>query len=92
MPAHISNSSYDASSMTLVPVIVSFDTSGNMRPLYLGVYGESHKILSSYCTQNYDFRIFKCQIEDHGTARNIILTFHPRECFWTIPKLPERRD
>lgn len=92
MPAHISSSSYNPSTMTLVPVIVSFDVSGNMKPLYIGVHGKAYKVLSSFCIKKYDFRIFKCQIEDHGIMRHIVLTFHPREYFWTIPKIAENRD
>ena len=92
MPAHISSSSYDPSSMTLVSVIASFDTTGNIRPLYIGIHGESYKIHASFCKKDYDFRLFECQVEDHGTIRHIALTFHPREYFWTIPKIPEYRD
>lgn len=82
--------SYNESTMTLVPVIASFDASGNIRPLYIGVHGESYKVLTCSCKKVYDFPVYKCQVEDHGIARHVDLTYHPREHIWTIPKVPDR--
>lgn len=87
MREQLSDPSYFPDSMTVVPVIASFDKCGNMLPLYIGIHGESFKILSSHQTSQYSFQKFRCRVEDHGTIRQVDLTYHPGECFWTIPKL-----
>lgn len=88
----ISDLTYNESTMTIVPVIASFDSSGNMKPLYLGVHGESYQILSCYSIKefNFDFPTFRCRVNDHGIVRDIILKYHPSDQIWTIPKLPAR--
>lgn len=87
MRKQISDPSYFPDSMTIVPVIVSFDKCGNILPLYIGVHGESFKVLSSYQTTKLQFLIFHCRVQDHDIIRHVDLTYHPRESFWTIPKL-----
>ncbi|EET59300.1 hypothetical protein BRYFOR_08823 [Marvinbryantia formatexigens DSM 14469] len=95
MRTQLTDSSYFPESMTVVPVIVSFDKCGNMLPLYIGIHGESFKILSSYQSSSPRFQKYKqfqCRVEDHGIIRQVELTYHPGECFWTIPKLRWYRD
>ncbi|MDO5540587.1 MAG: hypothetical protein Q4F83_11045 [Eubacteriales bacterium] len=87
MRTHISDPSYLPDSMTVVPVIVSFDKCGNMLPLYIGVHGESFKVLSSVQKNDFQFQKFHCRVQDHNVIRHVDLTYHPRESFWTIPKL-----
>ncbi len=89
MSAIISYGSFNPTSMTIVPVIASFSDEGKIRPLYLGVGRESYKILSSYELDNDPFcpvRIYRCEFDDHGRRRQIEITYHSRESFWSIPK------
>jgi hypothetical protein len=79
------------STMIPVPVIASYDTEGNILPLYLGYKGESYKILSATFKPEYDIKTFQCKIDVYGRVRNVTLSYHPCENVWTIPRQPRNR-
>lgn len=73
-------------SATIVPVIASFDSEGHIKPLYVGINGESYKIES--CWASYNFRNivdFKCKVIDGDYLKPLALTYYREEGMWTIP-------
>lgn len=76
------------SQMLPLPVIASYDATGNILPLYIGYKGESYKILSAALKPTLVLIIFECKVEVHGRVRNVELTFHPSDCVWTVPRQP----
>ena len=87
MSATVFRTSYDFYNVTLVPVIASFDSEGHIMPLYVRINGESFKIRSAWLKPSFhSTSIFQCQIEDNGTIKPLILTYHHRENVWTISK------
>lgn len=86
MPAIISHNSYNSSTMIPVSVIVSYDTSGNSLPLYVGHKGESYKVLSASLKDTGSLDLFDCKIDICGRVRNVTLTYHRSLNMWTVPK------
>lgn len=84
MGATVSYNSYDISGEAIVPVIASFDASGNIIPLYVRINGESFRILSSTLVCSLGLISFNCQVENYGVAKPLTLTYHPRESVWTM--------
>lgn len=80
----VSRNSYDFSNLTLVPVISSFNSTGEIAPLYVRINGTSYKILSYYRIDNFGFPVFKCKINNFGTTRDITLTYHPSDFVWSL--------
>lgn len=85
MPAVVCSGSI-SSEMLPVPVIASYDATGNILPLYIGFKGESYRILSAALKYDMTLIIFDCKVDVHERVRNIELTFHPRNSIWTIPR------
>ena len=79
--------------VTFVPVIASFDTDGNLKPIYVRINGTPMKI-HSYCErQRFSNTIeFNCKVIDNTAdetfLRPVLLTYHQAERIWTIPKQP----
>lgn len=83
----VSYTSYDFNNATLVPVIASFDSEGHIMPLYVRINGESFKIRSAWQKPSFgSTSVFQCQIEDNGTIKPLLLTFHQRENVWAMSK------
>ena len=78
----------NSNTMITVPVIASYDASGNILPLYLGYNGESYKVLSAILKPCYRIKTFQCKLDVYGRVRNVELSFHPNENAWTIPRQP----
>lgn len=76
------------STMIPVPVIASYDASGNILPLYLGYNGESYKVVSAILKPGHRIKVFQCKLDVYGRVRNVTLSFHPNENVWTIPRQP----
>ena len=76
--------SYDTSNSKLVPVIASYDSLGNIAPLYVRVNGNAYKILAYYQTPALKLPTFNCKIEYYGYCKDIVLTYHPVEFVWTL--------
>lgn len=72
--------------MTPVSVIASFDAEGNILPLYLGYKGESYKVVSAIFHPEIKVKIFECKINVYGRTRDVMLSFHPDQNIWTIPR------
>lgn len=82
------NESYNPSTMSTVPVIASFDGSGNIKPLYVRVQGKALKVLSCWGQKEYLAIKYHCSLELDGYVKEIILIYHPSHLFWTIGKNP----
>lgn len=79
-----SYNSYDTSNSTLVPVIASYDSLGNIAPLYVRINGNAFKILAYYRTSEIHLPTFNCKIEHFGYCKDITLVYHPREYVWAL--------
>lgn len=76
------------SGQDVVPVLATYNTNGQIRPLYVRINGIVYKILTCqrWSTGEMPTDIFRCTIADHGTKRMIILTFYPQETIWTLKR------
>lgn len=75
--------------LTITSVIVSFDSEGHMKPLYVRIDGSPFKIHSSFvksCCS--DIIEFSCQIIDREYMKPLTLTYFPHDRIWAMPKDP----
>ena len=87
MPHTVSYNSFDLENVIFVPVIVTFDTSGHIRPLYVRLDGSSCKVESCWLKPGFARRYdFMCKIACHDTLVPIVLSYHVDEQVWTIPQ------
>ena len=87
MSVIISHSLKDLPNLQIVSVIVSFDTDGNMQPLYVRIGEESYKIL--YCRHKPTIPgncLFQCKIMDNDTLKDLELTYRESARMWSIPR------
>lgn len=76
----------DSSHLKIVSVIASFDTSGNITPLYVRIGEDSLKIYNSVCSSASTYRLlsFDCEVMDGDLVKPLRLTYHSEEQVWTI--------
>lgn len=82
-PENITDS-FDKSSMTVVPVIASFDTKGKIKPLYVRIQEKSLRIVSCWSRQEFLVIKYHCKVELDEYVNDIILIYHPEHSFWTV--------
>lgn len=71
----------------MVPVIASFDTDGNILPLYVRIHGEGLKIHSSRVHRVFSNIIeFHCKVIDYNYLKPLILSYYIAENIWVIPR------
>lgn len=72
----------------VVPVLATYNTDGQIRPLHVRINGIVFKILScqKWSTAIMPVDTFRCIIADHGIKREISLTFYPQETMWTLKR------
>jgi hypothetical protein len=88
----VSYTSFDYEPVTMLPVIASFSDDGHIRPLYVRIAGESYKVDSYWVRSQFTNQIdFNCKLIVHDCLKPLLITYHVRECLWTIPKLKENR-
>lgn len=76
--------SFDSSSMTVVPVIASFNTKGKIKPLYVRIGEQSLKIVSCWFQNEVLVLKFHCKVQLDEYVKDIILIYHPAHFFWTV--------
>ena len=80
-----SDSMRDNPNLIAVPVIVSFNTRGEVLPLYFKFKQETVKILSStQIDQSIGSLRYKCQYEFNGAARYVELYYNEHIRTWFI--------
>lgn len=67
-----------------VPVIATFSTLGDIKPLYVRINGVSLKVLQ--CTSHMDHinPTFDCVVDDNGIAKNVCLSFNKTTYHWIV--------
>ncbi|MCR5101219.1 MAG: hypothetical protein K6B41_07670 [Butyrivibrio sp.] len=86
MPGIVSYTSIDYISPHLVPVIASFDTAGEIRPLYVRIDNKSRKIHSYRIKNKFRNSIdFECQVEYEDRIVRVIVSYYKSEDVWGIP-------
>lgn len=68
-----------------ISVIASFNSSGQIKPIYVQMNGESYKIHS--CHYNHplpNISEFNCQIIDHDCLKPLKLVYYHAESVWAI--------
>ena len=84
MSGFISKDNFDCTNSIVVPVIASFSTDGNIKPLYVRIYGASYKIDSSWMSCNFINTIdFTCKVIDGDSLKPLLLTYHRKEGMWS---------
>lgn len=70
-----------------LPVICSFDSEGNIKPMYIRIGKDAFKVASSYVKESYAHAIvFQCEVFDNGKSKPLRLEYRNREHVWLIPK------
>jgi len=80
----VSKTTYDHIGYSPVPVIASFNSDGDIRPLYVQIQDYTLKIIR--CTSISKFHNnteFKCLIDDHGFRKPILLIYYFDTTIWT---------
>lgn len=78
---------FDYKKVTMVPVIASFDTDGNILPLYVRIHGNSLKIQSSRVHRVLSNIIeFHCKVIDYNCLKPLVLSYYQAENVWVIPR------
>lgn len=74
--------------LTIVPVIASFDTNGNIKPIYVRINNESLKIISAinYSESTFNVVEYSCKVIDGDYIKPLSLTYHAQDRIWTISK------
>lgn len=82
-----STTSYDYNTLEIVSVIASFDTDGQVKPLYVRINQESLKVHSSWIKPSFQgFIEFQCKVIDNGCLKPLALSYHKNENVWLTPK------
>lgn len=68
----------------VIPVIASFDSSGNVMPLYLRIQGYQYKVLRCWFKQCGPIYYYYCTVENNRMQKEIVVTYHPREKCWAV--------
>ena len=74
---------YNSGVTRVIPVLASFDSAGNVRPIYVRINSEAYKILSCYSQDYGPLTIYTCTVDNHGMQRQLRLTYHDRDRCWT---------
>lgn len=86
MAAIVSQNIFDSSNLLFVPVVASFDSTGQIKPLYVRINGNPLEILSAKEKPAFmSTRVFQCVVGDHGIEKPLSLTYHCREGAWSTP-------
>ena len=81
-----SYTSYDYMPVKIVPVIASFDSKGQIRPLYVRIDEASYKIYSCFLRNRFaNLLEFSCQILVEQYQKPLLLTYYRAEEVWGIP-------
>ena len=77
----------DMGSIEIISVIASFDTDGQIRPLYIRIGDDSLKVISSWEKPDYARRrTFQCKVIDQNIAKPARLTYYEDESVWVVHK------
>ena len=73
--------------LKIVPVISSFDSKGNIIPLYIRVDGEELKIYNPFLYEStYELMTFQCEVLDYNRVKQIRLSYHIGKHLWSVGK------
>lgn len=77
---------HDNKRIRLVPVIASFDTDGNIVPLYIRFGEESLKVYNSVMSDSstYKLFVFHCQVMDGEIVKPVRLTYFLEDNVWAV--------
>jgi len=85
--------SYGGDPIELIPVIASYDGEGHIKPLYARINDEKYQVASCWLRSNSLNNLdYHCKLIKDNQTYMIVMTYHIRECVWTIPKYLVRKD
>lgn len=67
-----------------VPVIASFSTDGQIKPLYIRINGVSLHVMQCAAHMNYMHPTFECVVDDSGIARPVKISYHHTTRTWLV--------
>lgn len=85
MPAIISENSKDSPNTKPIQAIISFSTSGRIKPLFLCIDGITLKVESYTERVEFGSSTFMCNVIDNEIMKTIKVRYHRNENLWTIP-------
>lgn len=83
-----SYNSVDFDEQKIIPVIVSYDTHGNILPLYIRVGEIPYKVLDARLKgegpYSQNVHLFQCRITDGAGVKHVVIKYHKKEDLWSI--------
>ena len=77
--------SYNSDPIEIVPVIATYDTEGNLKPIYVRLNGDSLKVDTYLAKASEESDIdFYCTLSHNDCRMRLILTYHVKETVWSI--------
>ena len=71
--------------LKIIPVISSFDSKGNIVPLYIRVDGESMKIYNPFLVEStYERLTYQCDVLNWNRVKSIKLSYHIEKHVWSL--------
>lgn len=89
MTAYVSNTTHDYDTLEHVPVIASFNQSGKIMPIYVGIDDKRFRIVSSNLRSGYNCNNileFNCQINDGNYIKPIRLKYFKDDGIWALKR------
>ena len=76
---------YNYNPIEIVPVIATYDTEGNLKPIYVRLNGDSLKVDTYLVKASEESDMdFYCTLSRNDCRMRLILTYHAKETVWTI--------
>lgn len=70
-----------------IPVIVSFDCKGQIKPLYIRIGDESLKVHHVFLmSHNFSGSTFRCEVMDGDKCKEVKIFYHADKLIWTLLK------
>ena len=77
--------SYNSDPIEIVPVIATYDTEGNLKPIYVRLNGTGYKVDTYLVKASMENdKDFYCTLSHNDISLRIILTYHVKETAWSI--------
>jgi len=67
-----------------VPVIASFSTDGQIKPIYIRINGVSLKVTKCTAHMTHINPTFQCIVDDFGIAKPVKISYHPSTYSWIV--------
>jgi len=85
--------SYGGDPIEIIPVIASYDGEGHIKPLYARINDNRYRVESCWVKSNSMNNIdYHCKLSFASQTYVIVITYHIRECVWTVLKFLVKKE